>query len=410
MYLALLKFFLQPENYLKYGNDLDYTFIKENQPETFRLFQIVRYLQDKKPASYSVDDVELAFATLYPQSKASDFAPLFVQLREIQVDSETAEGYLLSARQRANATTLAKLALGVAEGTKTPEELQTFLQSSDANIEPENASQNDFVETDLRIIHAKRTAQPGLRWRLNSLNHTLGSIRKGNFGFIVARPETGKTTFLASEATHMAASATGPIIWFNNEEEHEAVMYRLYQAYFGIDYATLISRLDYYAPLYVERIGKRIQIVTDTPTTKKLVERVCRDVHPALVIIDQIDKVQGFTDDRNDLELQAIYGWAREIAKAYCPVIGVCQAGGTGEGKRWLTMNDVNNSKTGKQGEADWILGIGKVPDAGMEQYRFFHLSKNKLQGDDDTVPSRRHDNWEVRIRPDIARYEDISE
>lgn len=407
MYLALLKFFLTPENYTKYGDALDYTFIKENQPETFRLFQTVRYLQDSQPKAYSVDDVELAFATLYPQSKASDFAPLFAQLREIQVDTATAEGYLNSCRERANATQLAKLALGVAEGTKTAEELQSFLSSQD-HAEVEVAT-NDFVETDLRIIHAKRLLQPGLRWRLDSLNKTLGSIRKGNFGFIVARPETGKTTFLCSEATHMATSVTDPIIWFNNEEEHEAVMYRIYQAAFGIDYATLLSRLDYYAQTYLDTIGKRIQLVTDTPTTRKLVERICRDVHPSLIILDQIDKVQGFADDRNDLELQAIYGWARELAKTYAPVIGVCQAGGTGEGKRWLTMNDVNNSKTGKQGEADWILGIGKVPDAGFETYRYMHLSKNKLQGDADTVPARRHDNWEVRIHPDIARYADIT-
>jgi hypothetical protein len=311
-------------------------------------------------------------------------------------------------RQRSQATQLAKIALGVAEGTKGQEELESFLASAtDKPISQEES--HDFVETDIRIIHAKRQAQPGLRWRLNSLNQTLGSIRKGNFGFIVARPETGKTTFLCSETTHMAHSVTDPIIWFNNEEEHESVIYRLYQAAFGIDLPTLLSRLDYYAEAYGRDIGKRIQLVTETPTTRRLVESLCQQHKPSLIIFDQIDKVQGFADDRNDLELQAIYGWAREIAKNYAPVIGVCQAGGTGEGKRWLTMNDVNNSKTGKQGEADWILGIGKVPDDGLETYRYLHLSKNKLQGDSDTVPGRRHDKWEVRIRPDVARYDDIT-
>ena len=72
-------------------------------------------------------------------------------------------------------------------------------------------------------------------------------------------------------------------------------------------------------------------------------------------------------------------------------------------------MNDVNNSKTGKQGEADFILGIGKVPDEGLETYRYFHLSKNKLQGDPDTEPAMRHGKFEVRIQPDIARYYDIA-
>ncbi len=406
MYIALLQAFLNYETYSKHGDYLDYQWLKENQPETFRLFQTIRYLHKQVPGkTYSIDDLELAFATLYPQSKASDFAPLFSQLRTLQVDSTNVESYLNMVRQRSQATTLAKIALGVAEGSKTQEDIQTFLATQD-KIKPE--IRNPFVETDIRLIHAKRLLQPGIRWRLDSLNKALGSIRKGNFGFVVARPETGKTTFLASETTHMALNVTAPIIWFNNEEEHETVIYRLYQAAFGIDLPTLLSRLNYYAEQYANTIGKRIQLVTDTPTTRKLVEQICQQTLPSLVIFDQIDKIQGFADDRNDLELQAIYGWAREIAKTYAPVIGVCQAGSTGEGKRWLTMNDVNNSKTGKQGEGDWILGIGKVPDDGLETYRYFHLCKNKLQGDSDTNPKRRHDKWEVRIHPDIARYEDI--
>jgi transketolase len=36
-----------------------------------------------------------------------------------------------------------------------------------------------------------------------------------------------------------------------------------------------------------------------------------------------------------------IYIWARELAKEFAPVIGVCQAGASGENKMWLDMNDV---------------------------------------------------------------------
>ena len=408
MYLALLKAFLNYEIYNKYGDYLDYTFIKENHPEIFRLFQGVRHLhKDNVVKTYRIEDLELVFATLYPNSQKADFTPLFTELRSTDSDEAAIGGYLDSIRTRTQATELAKVALGVAEGTKNRGDLDdilTVFQSQESTSE----QTSDFVETDIRVIHAKRLLQPGLRWRLDSLNKALGSIRKGNFGFIVARPETGKTTFLASEVTHMACSVTSPILWFNNEEEHEAVVYRLYQAAYGIDLPTLLSGLEHYAEAYERDIGKRIQIVSETPTTRRLVERICSQYYPSLVIFDQIDKVQGFADDRNDLELQAIYGWAREIAKAYCPVIGVCQAGASAEGKRWLTMNDVNNSKTGKQGEADFILGIGKVPDDGLETYRYFHLSKNKLAGDPDTDSKLRHNKWEVRIHPDIARYADI--
>ena len=49
---------------------------------------------------------------------------------------------------------------------------------------------------DLAKLHDSQVATSGLRWRLNWLNKALGSLRKGDFGFIFARPETGKTTFL----------------------------------------------------------------------------------------------------------------------------------------------------------------------------------------------------------------------
>ena len=81
--------------------------------------------------------------------------------------------------------------------------------------------------------------------------------------------------------------------------------------------------------------------------------------------------------------------------------------GGTGDGKKFLTMNDVDSSHTAKQGEADWMLGIGKTYEHGSEEIRYLHLCKNKLQGDIDTNPDMRHGKWEVLIQPNIARYRD---
>jgi len=95
------------------------------------------------------------------------------------------------------------------------------------------------------------------------------------------------------------------------------------------------------------------------------------------------------------------------MAKLYAPVIAVSQAGGTGEGKVWLTMDDVDSSKTAKQGEADWILGIGKEQD-NTSNMRYLNISKNKLLGDADTLPDLRHGNQQVMIKPNIARYEEL--
>jgi len=72
-----------------------------------------------------------------------------------------------------------------------------------------------IITTDLEeLIHATYQDQ-GVRWRLNCLNKSLGSLRKGDFGFIFARPETGKTTFLASETTSFISSPDERVVWFN---------------------------------------------------------------------------------------------------------------------------------------------------------------------------------------------------
>lgn len=70
-------------------------------------------------------------------------------------------------------------------------------------------------------------------------------------------------------------------------------------------------------------------------------------------------------------------------------------------------MDNVANAKTAKQAEADWILGIGKTHNESEEYQRFLSICKNKLMGDEDTEPMLRHGHLTVKIKPDIARYED---
>lgn len=290
------------------------------------------------------------------------------------------------------------------------EKYTAFLETQQSTTPPTTLD-GSFVDDDLTSLVADCISTPGLRWRLNTLNQMLGSLRKGDFGFVFARPETGKTTFLASEVTYMAeqlTEASGPILWFNNEEGGKKVRFRMYQAALKLEKEPLVSNPTLYEPAFRQKTKNKIRLLDKGDLHKKDVELYCATYNPSLVILDQIDKVYGFDNDREDLRLGAIYQWAREIAKKYCPVIAICQADGSGDGQRWLTMANVANAKTSKQAEADWILGIGKVHDPGYDNLRFLHLSKNKLTGDADTIPDQRHGRREVLIEPGIARYRDI--
>jgi replicative DNA helicase len=270
---------------------------------------------------------------------------------------------------------------------------------------------DDFVSDDLELLVDEAFKKPGLRWRLNTLNRMLGSLRKGDFGFVFARPETGKTTFLASEVTFMAeqlADDAGPILWLTNEESGKKVMIRVYQASLGVPLTTLFRDLKRAKDAYHVKTKGKILMVDNAGLSKRRVEALCEKYKPSLIVVDQLDKIKGFDNDREDLRLGAIYQWARELAKKYGPLIGICQADGTGEGQRWLTMAHVANAKTAKQAEADWILGIGKIPEAGYDTIRYLHASKNKLMGDSDSDPTLRHGRCEVLIEADVARYKDL--
>ena len=288
--------------------------------------------------------------------------------------------------------------------------IATLTSGTDGLLNSKETSE-DFVTDDLETLISDSITTPGLRWRLDTLNKMLGSLRKGDFGFVFARPETGKTTFLASEVTYMAeqlTEASGPILWLNNEEQGSKVMLRCYQASLGLDLSALYSNIEEHKKQYARNTHGKIKLYDSGIIHRNTVEKLCKQYKPSLIIFDQIGKITGFNKDREDLVQGAIYQWARELAKEYCPVIGVCQADGSGEGVRWLTMSNVADAKTAKQAEADWILGIGKVNDPGFDNLRFLHLSKNKLVGDPDTIPDQRHGRREVLIEPHLARYKDI--
>ena len=295
----------------------------------------------------------------------------------------------------------------MSEGKKPLESLYTAFESLTDTTTPTDP--DEFVTDDLEVLYNERIKRPGLRWRLATLNRMLGSLRKGDFGFVFARPETGKTTFLASEVSFFAGQCTNPILWFNNEEEGSKVQLRVYQATLGYTLNELFANLTDNRNRYASQTGNRIKIIDAAAIHRSRVEELCKRLRPDLVIFDQIDKIKGFDADREDLRLGAVYVWARELAKSYCPVIGICQADGTGEGKKWLTMDNVANAKTSKQAEADWILGIGATHQDGYEYVRHLHLSKNKLTGDEDTDPELRHGKADVIIVPQIARYKDFS-
>ena len=396
--VLIIKQLLFLNNYVKYRHNIK---IKDDNKELKNLYKILDNLISKYERDITLDEYTVSVLKDYPEYKEAYIDSLVSS----KVSGEFLQDNINTIVNQSLAYDLALEAIDVSEGKKDLNVLLDFYTKFESK---EVAAPTEFVTDDLEELWNETVHTKGLRWRLNALNKMLGSLRQGDFGFIFARPETGKTTFLASEVTYFAEQTERPILWFNNEEQGNKVKVRVYQGSLGITLTELFANRPANYQKYLTKTKGNVKIYDSAEASKRHIERICKELSPALIIFDQIDKVKGFDADREDLRLGSIYIWARELAKKYCPVIGVCQSDVTGENKRWLTMDNVANAKTSKQAEADWILGIGAVHDQGLEFIRYLHASKNKLSGDEDSDNNLRHGKIEVKIRPDIARYEDL--
>jgi replicative DNA helicase len=404
--LSLVKSLLNRENYVNYRNYL------RKEDFSKELWTVVQGVDDWYSSNVEPPHLEdisnLTFAKGIPEKQHEYTKGLFSSLQTIN-GQDSVKHLLERFKQQRICEDLATASYDASRGKS----VLPVLELADQLRNPKDETSIIYVTDDLNDILDDTVKKPGLRWRLNSLNRSLGSLRKGDFGFVFARPETGKTTFLASEVTHMASQLTaesGPILWFNNEEAGKKVKLRCYQAALGARLDHLMRAPDRAKVGYHEATHGKLKIFDDASIDFRKVEAIAKKENPSLIVFDQIDKIKGFSDDREDLIMGAIYQWAREIAKTYCPVIGVCQADGQAEGERWLHMGHVSNAKTAKQAEADFILGIGRTHDSGHEFIRYINISKNKLVGDEDTQSTLRHARLDVLIHPDIARYSDTGE
>jgi replicative DNA helicase len=397
--------------YNKYFKYVNLNYIKTNYSNIYKLFMSIDsyYSKYKDKTTISKSELDIAYNNSYllQEQERKELTDLVTRVIDQEpVNQDAIVDLLEQHRKRSLSGDIARIALNVEDGSQSVDELvekfkEFEVKEVDGNI--------NYVNMDLDDLYQAQFQKPGLRWRLKWLNQSLGSLRKGDFGFLFARPETGKTTFLASEITYMIQQTDGDILWFNNEEQGRKVATRIYQALFGVDIRTLFGdKREKYRQKYNEVIANRIKVLDSEDSSHyKRIEEVLEANNPKLIIFDQIDKIRGFKSDRYDLELKQIYQWARELAKKYGPVIAVSQASGEAEGRLWLTMDMVDSSKTAKQGEADWILGIGMDQD-NTSRRRYFNICKNKLIGDEDSLPDMRHAQGQILIKPDIARYEDI--
>ncbi len=263
--------------------------------------------------------------------------------------------------------------------------------------------EDSIVTSDILSV-LESVGKGGFTWRLNCLNDALGPLRQGDFIVVGTRPDTGKTTLLASESTFIATQDERPVLWLNNEEGGKKVLRRIIQSALGWPTHKMESEAALAAAEYKKLYGREDKFIVydNAYISTKDVESLCKKYNPCLIIFDQLWKIKGYDTENEVTRLTMLFNWGREIAKAYAPVITVHQADGTAEGQKWIAMSQLYMSKTGIQGEADAIITMGRTPETGNSRY--LYVPKNKMSG---TVPHLRNGKFELEIIGDTARFKE---
>ena len=271
------------------------------------------------------------------------------------------------------------------------------------------------VTADLEDIVEALSPSHGLSWRLPEFNQSLGSTHRGDLILFSARPESGKTTLLASETSWFAQQCKDhpdfkdrPIVWFNNEEEGKKVKFRIMQAALGATTKRIMNDPNGAKRKYADIVGHpdRIIVYDNKRMHWKEIEKFLAKHNPCVIVYDQLRKVGGFEKEGSEvMRLQQLYGkHARAMAAEYGTVLTVHQARGDAEGQKWLFSNQLEGSQTEVQGELDAQIMMGRSHEAGEECVRGIHIVKNKLIGGKDAQESLRHGKFEVIIKPEIGR------
>lgn len=258
-------------------------------------------------------------------------------------------------------------------------------------------SVTDCVDTDVFDVMEKHKEGNGVKFPLLCLQEGVRSLALGDTVAIAARPDSGKTSFIASTLVYMAAQAHKlwpgrPILWFNNEGLGENILPRLYQAAMDITVAELgeLGKKDKQAAhkAYEKALGAPrniIRIKDMHGATLAKAEQVIEALNPCIVVWDMMANFKlasvGDGNSNKASMVEQLWQEAREMAaKHECISIGTVQVSADGKNEMFPSLDALKDSKTGIQGAVDLIVMVGSVDNPEMQARRGISTPKNKRQ------------------------------
>jgi replicative DNA helicase len=261
-------------------------------------------------------------------------------------------------------------------------ELQRLIDAVDDGRMSDKTTYTE-VDTDLDSLLDAVTGDPDFPFEFNLLQDEVPGLDRGNLGILFARPEVGKTTFCCFLAASYIRQGLKVVYWAN-EEPADRIKLRIIQSYFELTQQEMRQSRATLAAKYRDEIAPYLTVMDSVGTSVEEADEYAKLNKPDVMFMDQLDKFRIKGDfNRSDERLKETYVYAREIAKRNKLLVwAVSQANFDAHDRQFIDYSMLDNSRTGKAGEADIIIGIGKTGSSEVENtVRHICVSKNKLNG-----------------------------
>jgi len=350
------------------------------------IFDTIVYSHTKYDRSLSVPELSTIFNDrnpAMPDSARNRVQDMIVQLVAPNESDELHSDIVNNLWLRDKARQIGEKALDIFTGDSDEfGELKKLIESVDDGRIGDKTTYT-IVDKDLNELLSEEAGDNDFPFTFNLINENIKGLDRGNLGILFARPEVGKTTFCCFLASSYIRQGFQVVYWAN-EEPAKRIKLRIIQSYFELTKEEMVAQRFSLLDRYKTEIEPYLTIMDSVGTSVEEVDEYAKLNKPDVMFCDQLDKFRIRGEyNRGDERLKETCVSAREIAKRnVCLVWAVSQASYDAHDRQFIDYAMLDNSKTGKAGEADIIIGIGKTGSSEIDNIvRHICISKNKING-----------------------------
>ena len=357
------------------------------------IFETINSSQQKYEVDLTVDELLALHRDRYPAMPESTRNNIEEEIENLKGVAPTnmsmAFDLLFNLWRRDKAREIGDKALAIWTGQSDDFGVLQRIIDTALKEDPEQHETFTIIKDTLKDLIANETKTCDFKFPLRPLYSQVMGLNKGDLGIIFARPEVGKTSFCCYLASEYV-KAGHKVFYWANEERATRLKIRIFCSMLGMSKDELYDNVESCSSkLQDMEVEDRLTVIDSVGTDISEIQSYCDLNKPDIIFVDQLDKIKVRGNfNRGDERLKELYSSAREIAKRNnCLVWAVSQAGADAEGKQIISYDMLDGSKTGKAGEGDIIIGIGRNNgDYDLDPTRFLTISKNKVNGVHSTV------------------------